>query len=175
MPLSRWNARVVTILPQRGVMINQACFDLAPLHNPANLEGILTCEVAFSDIPQAVIFDPALHATIPLQACLCDLPIRLCEEMKIRKYGFNGTSHRYSDSGPDHRLKRRPFILSPPSFRDFLASSLCSKDIDVVYQYLPGNRIVNDLDRTRGRCYPKNSKTRFRISIFFKMTSLHSF
>jgi acetate kinase len=83
------------LIDDRIKQIIQSCFDLAPLHNPPNLEGILACETAFPDIPQAAVFDTAFHATIPPQAYLYALPIRLCEEMKIRKYGFHGTSHRY--------------------------------------------------------------------------------
>lgn len=82
-------------IDDRIKQIVQTCFDLAPLHNPPNLEGILACETLFPDIAQAAIFDTAFHATIPPKAYLYALPLRLCEEMKIRKYGFHGTSHCY--------------------------------------------------------------------------------
>ncbi|MFH0994006.1 MAG: acetate kinase [Pseudomonadota bacterium] len=82
-------------IDDRIKQIIQTCFDLAPLHNPPNLEGILACETLFPDIPQVAIFDTAFHATIPPKAYLYALPLRLCEEMKIRKYGFHGTSHCY--------------------------------------------------------------------------------
>lgn len=75
--------------------IIQTCSDLAPLHNPPNLEGILACEALFPDIFQAAVFDTAFHATIPSQASLYALPLKLCKEMKIRKYGFHGTSHSF--------------------------------------------------------------------------------
>ncbi len=83
------------LIDDRIKQIIQTCFDLAPLHNPPNLEGILACETLFLDIPQIAIFDTAFHATIPSQAYLYALPLQLCEEMKIRKYGFHGTSHHY--------------------------------------------------------------------------------
>jgi len=83
------------LIDDRIKQIIQTCFDLAPLHNPPNLEGILACETLFPDIPQIAIFDTAFHATIPSQAYLYALPLQLCEEMKIRKYGFHGTSHHY--------------------------------------------------------------------------------
>ena len=82
-------------IDDRIKQIIQTCFGLAPLHNPPNLEGILACETLFPDIPQVAIFDTAFHATIPPKAYLYALPLRLCEEMKIRKYGFHGTSHCY--------------------------------------------------------------------------------
>lgn len=83
------------LIDDRIKQIIQDCFDLAPLHNPPNLEGILACETLFPGIPQVAIFDTAFHATIPHKASLYALPLRLCEEMKIRKYGFHGTSHCY--------------------------------------------------------------------------------
>ncbi|MDO9109258.1 MAG: acetate kinase [Desulfatirhabdiaceae bacterium] len=84
-----------SLIDDRIKQIIQDCFDLAPLHNPPNLEGILACESGFPDIPQVAVFDTAFHATIPPQASLYALPLKLCEELKIRKYGFHGTSHHY--------------------------------------------------------------------------------
>jgi acetate kinase len=82
-------------IDERIKQIIRDCFDLAPLHNPPNLEGILACESGFPDIPQVAVFDTAFHATIPPQASLYALPLKLCQELKIRKYGFHGTSHHY--------------------------------------------------------------------------------
>lgn len=75
--------------------IIQNCVDLAPLHNPPNLEGISACEKVFPGTPQIAVFDTAFHATIPPHAHLYALPLQLCKDLKIRKYGFHGTSHRY--------------------------------------------------------------------------------
>jgi acetate kinase len=83
------------LIDERIKQIIRDCFDLAPLHNPPNLEGILACESGFPDIPQVAVFDTAFHATIPPQASLYALPLKLCQELKIRKYGFHGTSHHY--------------------------------------------------------------------------------
>ena len=70
-------------------------FDLAPLHNPANLEGIRAAQALFPDVPQVAVFDTAFHQTIPAQAYLYALPNRLYRRHKIRRYGFHGTSHQY--------------------------------------------------------------------------------
>ena len=70
-------------------------FDLAPLHNPANLQGIRAAQKAFPDVPQVAVFDTAFHQTIPPQAYLYALPNRLYRRHKIRRYGFHGTSHFY--------------------------------------------------------------------------------
>ncbi len=70
-------------------------FDLAPLHNPANLQGIRAAQKAFPDVPQVAVFDTAFHQTLPPQAYLYALPNRLYRRHKIRRYGFHGTSHFY--------------------------------------------------------------------------------
>ncbi|MGB3545321.1 acetate/propionate family kinase [Rubrivirga sp.] len=70
-------------------------FDLAPLHNPANLQGIRAAQKAFPDVPHVAVFDTAFHQTLPPQAYLYALPNRLYRRHKIRRYGFHGTSHYY--------------------------------------------------------------------------------
>lgn len=70
-------------------------FDLAPLHNPANLKGIEAARRALPDVPHVAVFDTAFHQTLPPHAYLYALPIRLYRRHKIRRYGFHGTSHYY--------------------------------------------------------------------------------
>ncbi len=70
------------------------CADLAPLHNPANLNGIVECE-KIMNVPQVVVFDTAFHQTMPEAAYMYALPYEYYENYKIRRYGFHGTSHRY--------------------------------------------------------------------------------
>ena len=70
-------------------------FDLAPLHNPANLEGIRAAQALFPDVPHVAVFDTAFHQTLPPEAFLYALPNRLYRRHKIRRYGFHGTSHQY--------------------------------------------------------------------------------
>lgn len=70
-------------------------FDLAPLHNPANLEGINVAEKIFDTATQVAVFDTAFHQTIPVVAHKYALPNKLLTENKIRVYGFHGTSHKY--------------------------------------------------------------------------------
>jgi acetate kinase len=73
----------------------EACFELAPLHNPFNLKGIEACEARLPGVPQVAVFDTAFHATIPDHAYLYGLPYRMVKEHRIRRYGFHGTSHKY--------------------------------------------------------------------------------
>jgi len=70
-------------------------FDLAPLHNPANLKGIEAARAAFPDVPHVAVFDTAFHQTLPPEAYLYAIPRRLYRRYGIRRYGFHGTSHRY--------------------------------------------------------------------------------
>ncbi len=71
------------------------CIDLAPLHNPANIEGVEAVTKLMGDIPQVGVFDTAFHQTMKPEAYLYGLPYELYEKYAIRRYGFHGTSHRY--------------------------------------------------------------------------------
>lgn len=68
---------------------------LAPLHNPANLDGIRVARELFPGIPQVAVFDTAFHQTIPKQAHIYALPYELYERHRVRRYGFHGTSHKF--------------------------------------------------------------------------------
>ncbi|SIO08613.1 acetate kinase [Halodesulfovibrio marinisediminis] len=68
---------------------------LGPLHNPANLAGIEVCEHLFPGVPNVGVFDTEFHQTMPEKAFLYPLPYELYEELRIRRYGFHGTSHRF--------------------------------------------------------------------------------
>ena len=85
----------------------QACVTLAPLHNPANLDGIEAAESLFNGIPQYAIFDTAFHHSLPQPAFLYALPIRFYHDYGIRRYGFHGTSHEYV-SAKAAQLMQRP-------------------------------------------------------------------
>lgn len=73
----------------------EACSSLAPLHNPANLEGIRAMQAIYPDIPQVAVFDTAFHQTLPPCAYLYALPYDLYRHQGVRRYGFHGTSHRF--------------------------------------------------------------------------------
>jgi acetate kinase len=77
----------------RGI---EDCIELAPLHNPANIQGIQAARTTFGrGLPQAAVFDTAFHQTLPDTAYLYAIPYQLYRRHKIRRYGFHGTSHRY--------------------------------------------------------------------------------
>lgn len=71
------------------------CIDLAPLHNPPNLNGISAIKNLMPEVPQVAVFDTAFHQTMPDYAYMYGLPYSLYEKYAIRRYGFHGTSHRY--------------------------------------------------------------------------------
>jgi acetate kinase len=71
------------------------CSSLAPLHNPANLSGILACKKLLPKIKQVAVFDTAFHQTLPDYAYIYGLPYQYYEKLGVRKYGFHGTSHQY--------------------------------------------------------------------------------
>jgi acetate kinase len=72
------------------------CIDLAPLHNPNNIKGILAARELFGKaVPQVAVFDTAFHHSLPEQAYLYAVPYHLYRRYRIRRYGFHGTSHRY--------------------------------------------------------------------------------
>ena len=88
------------------------CFDLAPLHNPPNLEGIEAAEAAFPKAVQVGIFDTAFHSTIPAHAFMYALPLDLYRTHKIRRYGFHGISHQNVSQTAAAFLGRKPAELN---------------------------------------------------------------
>ena len=71
------------------------CFDLGPLHNPANLMGIEACEEAMPGTPNVAVFDTAFGMAMPEKAYLYAIPHEYFEKYSIRRYGFHGTSHMF--------------------------------------------------------------------------------
>ena len=71
------------------------CFDLGPLHNPANLMGIEACEAAMPGTPNVAVFDTAFGMAMPEKAYMYAIPHEYYEKYGIRRYGFHGTSHMF--------------------------------------------------------------------------------
>ncbi|MBM3243563.1 MAG: acetate kinase [Candidatus Omnitrophica bacterium] len=86
----------------KPVLINEAVIGeirkscaIAPLHNPANLTGIMACKELLPGVRQVAVFDTAFHQSIPKPAYIYGLPYELYSKFGVRKYGFHGTSHEY--------------------------------------------------------------------------------
>ena len=73
----------------------EKCIELAPLHNPANLKGILSIEAVLPDVPQVAVFDTSFHTSMPPYSFLYPIPYEYYEKFRIRRYGFHGTSHKF--------------------------------------------------------------------------------
>jgi acetate kinase len=73
----------------------EANIALAPLHNPANLQGYNAAKAVLPEVPAVAVFDTAFHHTMPAEAYLYGLPYSLYQRFGIRRFGFHGTSHRF--------------------------------------------------------------------------------
>ena len=85
-----------TVITDEVLQRIEECIDLAPLHNPNNIKGILASRQVFGPkVPQVAVFDTSFHHSIPEHAYLYAVPYHLYRRHHIRRYGFHGTSHRY--------------------------------------------------------------------------------
>ncbi|MFH1541103.1 MAG: acetate kinase [Elusimicrobiota bacterium] len=83
------------IIDQSVIENLEKCYDIAPLHNPHNVKGILAIKKLLPRVKQVAVFDTAFHQTIPEFAYLYALPYRFYQQFGIRKYGFHGISNQY--------------------------------------------------------------------------------
>ena len=83
------------VLTDEVLKVFEECSDLAPLHNPANLNGVNAVSELMPGLPQVGVFDTAFHQTMPAKAYMYAIPYELYDKYAIRRYGFHGTSHRY--------------------------------------------------------------------------------
>ncbi|MEV3935906.1 acetate kinase [Glycomyces sp. NPDC049804] len=114
--------------------VEQAIEDLAvlaPLHNPANLEGIRVARKLFPKLPQVAVFDTAFHATVPERAHLYAVPGAWREEHGVRRYGFHGTSHAYVSRKAAELLGKSP------------------KEVNVIVAHLGNGASVTAVERGR--------------------------
>ncbi len=98
--------REPALIDRKVIREIKSCCRLAPLHNPANLEGILACSDILKGLPQVGVFDTAYHQTLPPKAFIYGLPYSFYKRDKIRRYGFHGTSHEYAAMEASKRLGR---------------------------------------------------------------------
>lgn len=84
----------VVVTPEVKKQI-ESCFELAPLHNPANMKGVEAVESLMPNVPQVTVFDTSFHQTMPKENYIYPIPYKYYEQYRIRRYGFHGTSHKY--------------------------------------------------------------------------------
>ncbi len=106
----------------------EACNDLAPLHNPANLIGVNACKELMPGVPMVAVFDTAFHQTMPEKAFLYGLPYEYYEKYAVRRYGFHGTSHSYVSKRAAEILGKDPKDLKIIVCHLGNGSSICAVD-----------------------------------------------
>lgn len=118
-------------------------FELAPLHNPANLEGINVAEEIFSSAEQIAVFDTAFHQTMPEVAYKYAIPNYLLTENKVRVYGFHGTSHKYVSEKAIEFLENSSKIITIHLGNGCsMAAIKDGKCIDTTMGFSPSNGLV---------------------------------
>lgn len=104
-------------------------FLLGPLHNPANLMGIEVCEKLFPGVPNVAVFDTEFGTSLPPEAYMYALPYACYAELKIRRYGFHGTSHKYIAKQTAKFVGKEPHFLRSITMHLGNGSSMtCVKD-----------------------------------------------
>ncbi|WP_431030751.1 acetate/propionate family kinase [Plantibacter sp. RU18] len=102
--------------------------ELAPLHNPANLQGITAAQAAFPDVPHVAVFDTAFHQTIPAAAYTYAIDAELAAKHRVRRYGFHGTSHKFVSEAAAAFLDRPLSELKQIVFHLGNGASACAID-----------------------------------------------
>ncbi len=90
------------------IAMMESLIDLAPLHNPANLQGIAACKAVMPNTPMVGVFDTAFHQTMPATSYIYGLPYEAYEKFKVRRYGFHGSSHRFVSQRCAEILGKKP-------------------------------------------------------------------
>ena len=130
---------------------------LAPLHNPPNLIGVEAAEKAMPGTPNVAVFDTSFHQTMPPEAYMYAVPYEYYEDLKVRKYGFHGTSHRFISIEAPAVLGKKPEDLKLISCHIGSGASLCAidhgKSIDTTMGFSPVGGLVmgtrtGDIDPT---------------------------
>lgn len=122
----------------------ESLFKLAPLHNPANLEGILLAEELFSEAKQIAVFDTAFHQSIPTVARKYAIPNSFFDEEGIQAYGFHGTSHKYVSEQAINYLKKENSKLITIHLGNGCSITAIEngKSVDHSLGFTPGNGLI---------------------------------
>lgn len=131
----------VTLIDDAVIAKIKELIPLAPLHNGANLEGILVSRKKAPNVPQVAVFDTAFHSNMPIESYLYPLPYEMYEKHKIRRYGFHGSSHAFVMKKAADVLGRKSCELNMITLHLGNGSSVCAiKDgvsIDTTMGFTP--------------------------------------
>lgn len=128
-----------TIITQKVITNIKKLSLLAPLHNPANLKGILAAQKYLKSVKQVAVFDTTFHQTMAPKAYLYGLPYKLYTKNKIRKYGFHGTSHSFviKEANKILKLKNSKIISCHLGNGISITASLNGKSMDTSMGFTP--------------------------------------
>ncbi|WP_298474080.1 acetate kinase [uncultured Maribacter sp.] len=117
---------------------------LAPLHNPANLQGIVLAEQIFTEAKQVAIFDTAFHQTLPIIARKYAIPNKLFDEHGIQTYGFHGTSHKYVSEEANAFLRKENSKIITIHLGNGCSITAVDngKSVDTSLGFTPGNGLI---------------------------------
>ena len=96
------------VIDEKVIEVVKEMSNLAPLHNPPNIEGIKAAKTVLPNVTHVAVFDTAFHQTMPEEAYLYPLPYEWYEKYQIRRYGFHGTSHLYVSKRAAVLLGKKP-------------------------------------------------------------------
>ncbi len=94
------------------IQMMESLIDLAPLHNPANLQGIAACQAVMPNTPMVGVFDTAFHQTMPAKSFIYGLPYEAYTDHMVRRYGFHGSSHKFVSQRCAEILGKKPEELN---------------------------------------------------------------
>ncbi|MEE0297852.1 MAG: acetate/propionate family kinase, partial [Christensenellales bacterium] len=95
-------------VPEESMKGIEELVPLGPLHQPANIAGIKACQAVMPTKPNVAVFDTAFHQTMPKKAFLYGVPYEYYTDLKVRRYGFHGTSHRFIAGETPKYLGKKP-------------------------------------------------------------------
>lgn len=134
------------VIDQKVIEAIGELIPLAPLHNPANLEGIKVASSHAPDVPQVAVFDTAFHQSIPEYAYRYALPEETYTQMGIRRYGFHGTSHQFVAKEAAAELGKKPSEVNLITLHLGNGASVCAikdgKSVDTSMGFTPLEGLV---------------------------------
>ncbi len=134
------------LVPEESMKAIEDLVPLGPLHQPPNIAGIKACQAVMPGKPNVAVFDTAFHQTMPPKAFLYAIPYEYYKNLKVRRYGFHGTSHRFIAGETPKLLGKKPedckFIICHLGNGSSLSAIVGGKVVDTSMGLTPLEGIV---------------------------------
>ena len=134
------------LITEESMMAIEELVPLGPLHQPPNIAGIKACQAVMPGKPNVAVFDTAFHQTMPPKAFLYAVPYEYYKTLKVRRYGFHGTSHRFIAGETPKYLGKNPedckFIICHLGNGSSLSAIVGGKVVDTSMGLTPLEGIV---------------------------------